>query len=122
MKFCLAIIIFISVVFFVWNIENEKNWEVIQSVVSPDEKMLAVLKRNENGGATVGVYCKLYFVDESNTSHEMMLVRTPNVILSWIGTNILEVTVDKNSKIHNFTNFAWNKKSSSEYYIYLHQE
>jgi hypothetical protein len=100
---------------------SSNNWTISKEVFSPDKSAMAIVKCNTTGGATVGFYCKL-FINMNKEEVEVMMVRTDKIDIRWSQENVLEASFDQGSKIYNFTNVYWNKKTSNEVFVKIREK
>ena len=122
MKYVLVLFSFFFIVlmgYYIFSTSTMNDWKVKRTIQSPDSHIFAKIKCLNNGGVTVGFYCKLFLDNKNNAEKEIMMIRNEDMHIKWISKNILAVYVNKNEKIYDFTSVYWDDKSKTEYFINL---
>ena len=118
--FLFPFLFILGIIYYIFPESNhEAEWKLKRTLISPDKNVVAQVKCLNNGGTTVGFYCKLFFFDKNGNESEMMMVRTDDIRMSWITSNILGATVHKRSKIYDFNSVYWNDIVKNEYFVQL---
>ncbi|HHD78619.1 MAG TPA: hypothetical protein ENK98_03115 [Epsilonproteobacteria bacterium] len=103
--------------YYIFSPITKDNWKVKRTIQSSDGHVFAKIKCLNNGGATVGFYCKLFLDNQDNNNEEIMMVRNKDIDINWVSNNVLAVYVNKYEKIYDFTSVYWDDKFKTEYFI-----